>query len=277
MGVDATADPLTASPTGGVEIGFASDGAQTRLAHLWQAAPLRVLFPDEAGEPLPTAAIVNTGGGIVGGDRLRLAVRVADRGQARVIQSAAEKVYRSKGPEARVATTLTIGAGAWLEWLPQETILFDGARLRRHLKVEIGPGGRLLAAEMLVFGRLARGERFTQGLLHDAWEIREAGRLVWADALHLAEPGAALTRAPAFAGATTVATLVYCGPDAPALVAGLRAVAGGAGVTVLGSLLLARWADRSPVQVRRELAGAIKALRAVAGNLPAALPRLWTM
>ena len=275
--MDATADLATASPTGGVEIGFASDGAQTRLAHLWQAAPLRVLFPDEAGEPLPTAAIVNTGGGIVGGDRLRLAVTVAARGRARVIQSAAEKVYRSKGPEARVATTLSLGEGAWLEWLPQETILFDGARLRRQLKVEIGPGGRLLAAEMLVFGRLARGERLTHGLLHDAWEIREAGRLIWADALHLAEPGAALAQAPAFGGATTVATLVYCGPDAQAQVPGVRAVAEAAGVTSLGSLVLARWVDRSPALVRRELAAAVMALRVAAGRLPAALPRLWLM
>lgn len=275
--MDATVELLTMAPTGGVEIGFAGEGERTRLAHLWQAAPLRVLFPDEAGEPLPTAAIVNTGGGIVGGDRLRLAVDVAARGQARVIQSAAEKVYRSKGPEARVATTLTIGAGAWLEWLPQETILFDGARLRRHLNIEIAPGGRLLAAEMLIFGRLARGERFERGLLHDAWEIREAGRLIWADALHLAEPGAALARVSAFAGATTVATLVYCGPDAAAQVTGVRAVAAQAGVTLLGSLLLARWVDRSPAQVRRQLAAAVIALRVAAGQLPAALPRLWLM
>lgn len=264
-----------AAPTGGVEIGFADDGERTRLAHLWQAAPLRVLFPEEPDEPLPTAAIVNTGGGLVGGDRLRVAVTVSAGGRARVIQSAAEKVYRSTGPEARVATTLAVGAGGWLEWLPQETILFDHARLRRRLDAEIAPGGRLLAAEMLVFGRLARGERFERGFLHDAWEIREGGRLVWADALHLDDPAAALRRAPAFAGGLAAATLIYRGEDAPQRVDVLRTAAAGAGVTGLGSLLLARWVDRSPLALRRELGRSVMALRAAAAGLPAALPRLW--
>jgi urease accessory protein len=109
---------------------------------------------------------------------------------------------------------VTVGENARCEWLPQETILFEGARLSRRLDIALAPGARLLAAEMLVFGRAARGERFRHGSLHDAWRIRRDGRLIWADALNLAEPAAALDRRFVLDGAGAMATLLLAAPDA---------------------------------------------------------------
>ena len=142
---------------------FAHRGT-TRLARLFQKAPLRVLMPRPApGEP-PCAVLLNTSGGIVGGDALQVEVRLEAGAAAVVTSQAAEKAYRSAGADATLDVALDLADGAWLEWLPQETILFDGARLRRRLRVDAAAQARLLAIDMLVFGRRARGERFQRRL-----------------------------------------------------------------------------------------------------------------
>ena len=122
--------------------------------------------------------------------------------------------------------SLAAGDGAWLEWLPQETILFDGARLVRRIAADLAPGARLLAAETLVFGRAARGERFTRGLLHEGWRLSRGGPLVWADALRLEDDVARRLASPAgFGGALALATALYVGEDAAALLPAARALA----------------------------------------------------
>ena len=141
------------------------------------------------GEP-PCAVLLNTSGGIVGGDALQVEVRLEAGAAAVITSQAAEKAYRSAGADATLDVALDLADGAWLEWLPQETILFDGARLRRRLRVDAAAQARLVAADMLVFGRRARGERFQRGFLYDSWEVRIGRRLAWVDALRLApEPG----------------------------------------------------------------------------------------
>ncbi len=105
-----------------------------------------------------------------------------------------------------------VGEGAWLEWLPQETILFARSRLRRRVTARVAATGRLLAAEMLVFGRVARGERWTGGALRERWRIERAGALAWYDAMRL--DGDAIGRPAGFAGAEAFATVLYVGADA---------------------------------------------------------------
>jgi urease accessory protein len=144
--------------------------------------------------------LLNTSGGIVSGDGLEVSVEMTAGSVASVTSQAAEKAYRSAGPDAGFDVRLDRAESAWLEWLPQETILFDGARLRRHLRADLTADARLLAADMLVFGRIARGERFRSGLLHDRWEVRVGGRLAWADALPLAPHPGSLIEAPFGAG-----------------------------------------------------------------------------
>ena len=134
--------------------------------------------------------LLTTSGGIAGGDRLRIAVSVEAGAAALLTSQAAEKIYRSLGPEARCAVSLQIGDGAWLEWLPQETILFQAARFSRSIEAKLSATGRLLASEIVVFGRLARGERFSSGRLQDRWRLHRGGGLIWTDAVCLEDrPG----------------------------------------------------------------------------------------
>lgn len=260
---------------GAAELAFAWRDGASRLAHLYQHDPLRVLFPlPPAGEP-PEAALVTTSGGLVGGDRLTVTVAARENAACTVVAQAAEKVYRSLGAEAAVSVRLSAAPGAWLEWLPQETILFDGARLRRATLIERAPGSCVLAGEMLVLGRTARGERFRTGFLRDAWEVRRDGRLLWADALHVDDPAAVAGRPACLAGATALATLVLSADHAADHLAAARALLDeGGAATVVGGQLVLRWLGEAPM-VREGFGRAWAGLRAGVGGLAPRLPRLW--
>lgn len=263
---------------GRAEIVFAADDGRTRLAHLHQQAPLRVLFPRSEPDDLPTAALLMTAGGIAGGDRLAVVATVERGARAAVVGQAAEKVYRAVGEEAAQASVeLRVADEAWLEWMPQDTILFDRARLRRRFEIDIAEGGRLLACDSVVFGRTASGERFVDGLWHDRWQVRRGGRLVWADALRV-EKLATIDDPAGFDGASAYATALYVGPDAPQLIELARSLATGcarAGATVVGGVLLARFLDREASAVRLALANYVARFRAAVAGLPATAPRLW--
>ncbi|HYZ32485.1 MAG TPA: urease accessory protein UreD, partial [Crenalkalicoccus sp.] len=198
---------------GGFELRLGPGPGGAVLRALEQRAPLRVLFPrPEPGEPL-LAAVLNCAGGIAGGDRLTQSVRLEAGARATLCTAAAEKAYRSLGPAAELATRLELGPGATLEWLPQETILFDGARLTRRIEFRLAEGARLLAAEMLVFGRAARGERLCTGALLDAWRLYGPAGLAWADGLALqGELGARLADPFGFAEAGALGTVLLWAP-----------------------------------------------------------------
>jgi urease accessory protein len=265
---------------GAAEIVFARRGAGTVLADLYQRTPCRVLFPrSEPGEP-PVAVLLTTSGGLTGGDRIRVAVTVADDAAAIVTTQAAEKIYRALGSDCRVTVDLGVAAGGWLEYLPQETILFDGARLDRRTSATVAPGARLLACEILVFGRGARDEDFTRGLLHESWRIRRGDRLMWADALRLDGDIAATLAAPSgFGGARALATALYVGDDAEDFLPLARTLAesseGRGGASLVNGLLVARLFGDRPELVRRDLMRYIAGLRQAAGGFAPTLPRVW--
>jgi len=261
---------------GAAEIVFAPRG----LARLYQKTPCRVLFPVPAPGDIPVAALLTTSGGLTGGDRLRVSVGTTGGARAIAATVAAEKVYRSLGPDANVDVSLTVEPGGWLEWLPQETILFDGARLARTVEADLAADARLLAVETLVFGRTARGERFRHGKLLDRWRVRVGGRLVWADTLRLeGATGSRLDAAAAFAGAVAFATAVYVGANAaehlPRARALAEAVGGRGGATLVNGVLLARFLSHDAQALRRGLMRYLGGLRQAAAGLPPALPRLW--
>ena len=256
----------------------------TRLAHLYERNPLRVLFPTPIAGDVPVAVLVTTSGGLVAGDRVAIAVEVGAGAAAHVTGSAAEKIYRSTGATTVVDQAMTAGAGAWLEFLPPETILFDRAKLRRVTRVDLQGGGGFLGGGIIVFGRLAMGERFCAGLLHEGWEVSRDGALIWGDALHVEDDVAAIMDHPAcFAGAEACATLVFApqGGNPQPFVEAARAIqescaAAGlrAGVTAVNELLVARWLGDA-IKLRRSYAELACHLRAAAMGLPARLPRLW--
>jgi urease accessory protein len=181
------APPRMQRATGESRVAFAVRDGETRLTDLYQRDPCRILFPDpEPGEP-PQAVLVTTSGGIAGGDVLKIAVEVGPGGHAVVATQAAEKIYRAAltSDPCTIDVELAVGDGAILDWLPQETIVFEGSRLKRRSVAEVGAGGSLLACEMVVLGRAASGERFTDGLLLDAWSVRRTGKLAWTDTLRV--------------------------------------------------------------------------------------------
>jgi urease accessory protein len=239
-----------------------------------------VLFPDPQGDAMPTAMLANTAGGLVGGDRIEIDAAVGPGAALSLATQAAEKVYRSAGPEVRIATSLRVADAAWIEWLPNETILFEGARLRRRLEIDLAETASCLAVEMLVFGRIARGERLTAGAVCDEWRFTRGRRLIWADTLRLDGDIAAILDHPAcFAGAASLATLVYAGPGAAGRIDDIRVLLGEVSpfaATCVNGLALLR-ALGPPQSLRVELTRIAPLLRATLGGWPARMPVSWTV
>ena len=166
---------------GSVRLGFVRDGAETRLAALRQSGAARVRFPKPPANAAPEAVLLNTAGGLTGGDRIDVDVSLAAGCEATVTSAAAEKIYRSLGDTTGIRIGLQLGQGSACSWLPQPTILFDSANMDRHTQVHMAADARLLAVEMLIYGRTAMGEDVRRGRIRDAWRVTRAGRLVFAD------------------------------------------------------------------------------------------------
>ena len=217
--------------------------------------------------------LVNTAGGIAGGDRVSVAVTLEEGAQLVVTTAAAEKIYRTDGLQASIAVTATLAAGAELTWLPQETILFDRARLGRTVDIAMAPTARLLFAETVVFGRSAMGETVRDGHFSDRWRVRRDGRLVFADNFRL-DRGIAdrLGEAAVAAGHVALGTVLMV-PGDDAAVDAVRAVAGQfrgeAGISTWNGITLARLAAPDGAALRHDLVILLSAL----GRAP--LPRLW--
>jgi urease accessory protein len=257
-------------------------GGRTVLSDLYQRAPCRVLFPSVEADELMQAVLLTTSGGLTGGDRTQVTIEVEEGARAVLTTQAAEKLYRSVPyePETAIQVQLRVAQDAWAEWLPQEAIVFNGARLRREIRVDLARTARLLATESLVLGRVAMGERFDSGSIHDAWRIRRAGRLIWADALHLHGAIPELLSAPfGFGTAVAYATVVYVGDDAEARLQDVRLLLaeGGvhAGATAFDGMLLTRFLSADAAALRRKVMQVVARIRHCAAGLPAQLPRVW--
>ncbi len=270
---------------GSAEICFARRDGATRLAHLHQRDPLRVLFPAPATGDPPAAVIVTTSGGLVAGDGLDIRIELAPGAAAHVTASAAEKVYRSISRTTAIKQALSIGPGAALEFLPPETILFDGARLQRETIIDLEPGSAFLGGDIVVFGRRARGERFARGFLREVWELRRDGDLVRGDALHLEDDVGRIIDDPAFfGGAAAFATMIFSPPagDAQGFLDGARVVQTAcaatrlhAAATAVSGLVIARWLAADAANLRRAYADLACHFRSAALGLPNRLPRVW--
>jgi urease accessory protein len=252
---------------------FARAGGRTEPRNLFETGGLRWRFP-RSTSPCE-AVIVNTGGGVAGGDWYTIALTVENGAAVEATTTAAEKIYRSDGPAARIRTALTLGSGARLVWLPQETILFDHARLDRALTIDIAADADLLAVETLVFGRLAMGEARIDASLRDSWRLTRAGQLVFADETRLEHAGATLDRPACGAGARAFSTLLAAAPDIEARLPELREALDArppdveAGASAFDGLIVCRLLSASPSRLRET---AITAILALSGRKP---PRLW--
>ena len=197
----------------------------TRLGGLRQSGALRALFPRRRGEGLE-AIVVNTAGGVTGGDRLAVEAAAEDGARLTLTTQAAERAYRAQpGSTGTVRGTLRLGLGARLAWLPQETILYDGCAMSRTLHVEMAEGAAFTMVEALVFGRAAMGETLRGARFRDRVALRRDGALVFRDGLDLSGDVAAHLERPAVArGAGAMAGVLHAAPGAAALLAPLRAL-----------------------------------------------------
>jgi urease accessory protein len=276
---------MRTEPTSAVSAIFAANRAQgtvsfdvhqvegvTRRRHLHESGSLRVRFPSPEAEGL-SAVFVNTAGGVAGGDRFDIDISTGEGSRLSVTTAAAEKVYRAQGPAAQVNITLKAAAGSHLAWLPQETILFDRARVRRRIDIDLAVGASLLLCEIVVFGRAAMGERMLQGEFVDRWRMRRGGKLVFAETVRLdGDIGDKLAR-PAIANGGVAIGTALIAPGHEALVERIRGVTtsfgGEVGISCWNGFAMARFCAQDAARLRADM-------MAVLGSVSSsALPRLW--
>jgi urease accessory protein len=216
---------------------------------------------------------VNTAGGVAGGDRFDIEIATGEGSRLAVTTAAAEKVYRAEGPAAQLNIALKAAAGSHLAWLPQETILFDRARVSRRIDIDLAEGASLLLCEIVVFGRAAMGERMLRGEFIDRWRMRRGGRLVFAETLRLdGDIGEKLALPPIAKGGCAIGTALIAPAD-QALVDRIRELSGSfggeVGLSAWNGFAMARFCAQDAARLRADM-------MAVLGRATASvLPRLW--
>ena len=274
---------------GRAAIAVEDDGGRGRLAGLHQSGCLKLRLPRApAGRPRE-AVLINTAGGLTGGDRLTIEARVGAGARLALASQTAERLYRAPEGWAGVEVRLRLDEGARLAWLPQETIAFEGSALRRSLTIDMAADARLLAVESLALGRLAMGERPRRATIQDDWRVRIAGRLVHAESLRFGPDLAEwIARGAVLGGRAAMATVLYVGPDAADHVAPVRAVLGEAGAADAfarsSPRLIARLVAPDSLALRRRLVPALAHLNAATQGLGCgesgraeALPAVWSL
>jgi urease accessory protein len=258
---------------------FTHVAGRTMPDRVFETGGLRIRFPRAGTGPRAEGVLLNSAGGITGGDQQGVAISLAAGADVTITTQSAEKIYRADGNDARISNRLDVGPAAALRWLPQETILFDRAQLVRRLDVDLATSATVTLCESIVFGRIARGERVVTGRLLDRWRVRRNGELILAEDLRLDGPiGEHLAR-PALGGAcAATAVLAHIADDADRHVDAVRAALaelGGSaqvegGCSAWNGLLVARFAAREPHHLRIVLARVITTITA------APLPRVWS-
>jgi urease accessory protein len=248
----------------------ARDGV-TRRGILHESGSLRVRFPSPEGEGL-SGVFVNTAGGVAGGDNFDIDIAAGEGSRLTLTTAAAEKVYRAPGAAAQLNIGLKVAAGAHIGWLPQETILFDRARVHRSFDIALDVTASLLLCEIVVFGRTAMGERVEQGEFVDRWRLSRGGKLVFAETVRLdGNIGAKLARsAMAKSGAAIGTALIVPGDEA--LIERIReasdSFSGEVGMSAWNGFAMARFCAQDAARLRADM-------MAVLARGGAALPRLW--
>lgn len=251
-----------------------ADRGVTRLGEAYQSGSAKLRFPKTAhGAPLE-AVLLNTAGGLTGGDNLGYSVAVDAGASGVATTQAAERIYRRADGVAVVETRLEVGAAASLAWLPQETIVFDRSAFRRTLMADVAETGRLVAVEAIVLGRTAMGERARSVAISDSWRISRGGKLVFADGLRVdGDSVSILSGGATGSGAIATATLVLVAPDAEASLGAARGSLSSTdcecGASAWNGVLVARLLANSGQTLRAGLIPLIETLRGET------MPRVW--
>lgn len=269
----AEAVPSFVRAHGGVRIAFGRAGSRSVRLRNAESGGYRARFPNR-DDGACEAVLINTGGGMTGGDHLTVEITCEPDADAIVTTQAAEKIYRSQGPMTNIRTQLRLGDRARLHWLPQEAILFSDAALDRALHVEMAADATLLACEAVYFGRAAMGEVLKRARWRDTWRVRRGGRLIFADQVKLVGTvHEVLSRPAVAAGARAIATVLLVAPDAAERLEPLRLTMRDCvsefGASTLDGMIVARLLSPDAAALRADLARLATHLT----NRP--LPRSW--
>lgn len=259
------------------KLGAARSGARTRLADLYQEGAAKIRMPRVAQDPLE-AVLINTAGGLTGGDRVRWEIEAGPGASVSITTQACEKAYRSNSGRAEVSVHLTAGPSGRIAWLPQETIVYDRSDFARVLDVDLAEGSEALIVEATVFGRHAMGEHVLDAIFRDRWRVRRDGRLVHAEDFAIGPAtGATLARPAVTAGGLAIATVLLVSDKADTLLFDARDIIGEHGGASAWSVagcgkLLARIVAGDGYGLRQRLVPLVGLLNGQAG-----LPKVWSL
>jgi urease accessory protein len=260
---------------------LAGDEAGARITDIHQKFPIRLVSPKVDGRRCKEVVIINTSGGIAGGDRIEIEVIALNAASASITTQAAEKVYRALDRPARISTHLKVFESARLAWLPQETIVFNGARIARRTEIHLCSGAEIVALEWLILGRIESREEVLGGYILDSWRIRLDGRLIWADGfLVVDEMFAHLHRKALLSKWKAFGTLVYFGPCLDARLQVLREIAASleceCAATIIGAIIIVRVAAEASADLKRGLRDLLDRFSLELGPGPFGVPKMWS-
>lgn len=278
-GSPSDADLQRADGCGRIVLSGSENG--TRIEDIFERSPIRIRFPRSGNSALQEAVLINTGGGVAGGDRLECTVTALPGASLAVTSQAAEKVYRALCESATVVTRLKVRESARLAWLPQETIVFNRARLNRTTEIEVVDGAELLALEWIVLGRTAYGEIVTDGQITEHWRVKKEGRLIWADSFRINdEVFPHIYRKALLSGCTAIATLIYCGCSPEKRLEFLRNICPSlecsSASTLVGGIIVARLAASESSALKRALSRLLEQFGRELGPGPFQVPKMWS-
>lgn len=266
---------------GEARVVFSGAANGTEIIDVYQKFPMAVAFPNVDDRRRKEAVLINSSGGVAGGDEIRIEVVAQGNASVAVTTQAAEKVYRALDRPARIRTRLKAEGSARLAWLPQETIVFNQARIARQTEIDVSSGTELIALEWLVLGRIESGEEVLAGCILDSWRVRVDGRLVWADGFLASDQALLQLRKTALlSNWKAIATMIYFGPGLEARLERLREIGASlecaCGVTIVGAIIVVRVAAIASVDLRRGLRRFLDQLDDELGFGPFGVPKMWS-
>jgi urease accessory protein len=255
--------------------------AGTEVVDIYQKFPTRIMLPTIGDGRVKEAVVVNAAGGIAGGDRLEVEITALGNAQVTVTSQAAEKIYRALDQPAQVLTKLKARDAARLALLPQETIIFDSARIQRQTEIDLCDGTELMALEWLVLGRAAHGEKVVRGHIRDRWLVRRDSRLVWADSFRIAEETFPQLRKKALLSSyNAIGTLLYFGPHLDRRLEMLRDIAQSlacaCAATMVSGLIVVRLAAEASSDLRIALIYILQNFDYDGDPGPFRVPKMWS-
>jgi urease accessory protein len=253
----------------------------TRIEDIFERSPIRILFPRVGNGAIKEAVLINTAGGVAGGDRLECSVTALPGASLAVTSQAAEKVYRALRESATIVTRLKARESAKLAWLPQETIVFNRARLHRTTEIELVAGAELLALESVVLGRAAHGEVVVGGQITDNWRVKVNGRLIWADSFRINDESFLhIHRKALLSNCAAIATLIYFGRSLEERLKFLRHTIPflecNSARTLVGGLIVVRFAANESSTLKLALRSLLQQFGPELGSGPFQVPKMWS-